>query len=184
VIRLKTTFALIVFLLLAGRAQATTIRFSDDVTPDSMNSLVAKVAKAYAAGDRNITVELDSGGGNLGSALYANAQLKRYSVNTLVRNECASSCTVLFAAGKTRTASGGANFMFHAVQVEHIDGKLKKQGLTARSVAQDYANRWLAAVRAASPTLAARLEARRTLIAGSDTNYSGSELRKYGYVNN
>ena len=181
---LKTFVSVLALALLASQSHAGTIRFSDDVTPNSMNSLVAKVAKAYTAGDRNITIELDSGGGNLGAALFANTQLKKYGVNTLVKNDCASSCTVLFAAGKTRTASGGATFMFHAVTVEHIDKKLKKQGLTAKSVAQDYANRWLAAVRAASPSLAARLEARRTLIAGGDTDYSGSELQKYGYVNN
>jgi hypothetical protein len=170
-------------LLSATSSHATTIRFSSDVTINSMNSLVAKVASAYNSGDRNITVELDSGGGNLGAALNAGVRLRSYGVNTLVRNDCASSCTVLFAAGKTRSASRGANFMFHAVHVEHIDKKLKKQGLTSKSVAQDYANRWLAAVRAASPSLADRLQQRRTLIAGSDTNYSGSELRKYGYVN-
>jgi hypothetical protein len=175
-------FAMITFVV-SVTASASTIRFSNEVTINSMNSLVAKVAKTYEAGDRNITLELDSGGGNLGAALNASAALKRYGVNTFVRHECASSCTVLFAAGKTRSASGGANFMFHAVHVEHIDSKLRKQGLTSKSVAQDYSNRWLAAVRDASPTLAARLQARRTLIAGSDTNFSGHELRKYGYVN-
>ncbi len=182
-VNVRFYFALALLVFLSPLAKASTIRFSDEVTINSMDSLVNKVAKAYAAGDRNITVELDSGGGNLGAALNANNKLKGYGVNTYVRNECASSCTVLFAAGKTRSASSGANFMFHAVHVEHIDRKLKKQGLTSRSVAQDYSNRWLAAVRAVSPSLASRLEARRTLIAGADTNYSGSELRKYGYVN-
>lgn len=181
-VRLLTVFAAGV-LALQPLAQGATIRFSSEITPNSMNSLVSKVASAYKSGDRNITVELDSGGGNLGAAFRANAQLKSYGVNTLVKNECASACTVLFAAGKTRSASRGANFMFHAVHVEHIDSKLRKQGFTTKSVAQDYANRWLASVRAVSPSLAARLQSRRTLIAGSDTNYSGNELRKYGYVN-
>lgn len=170
-------------LALQPLAQGSTIRFSSEITPNSMNSLVSKVASAHKAGDRNITIELDSVGGNLGAALRANSRLKAYGVNTLVKRECASSCTVLFAAGRVRSASRGANFMFHAVHVEHIDSKLRKQGYTTKSVAQDYANRWLAAVRAASPSLASRLQARRTLIAGSDTNYSGTELRKYGYVN-
>lgn len=186
-IRLGT--ALATFFALQSVAHAATIRFSDDVTPESMSSLIAKVASAYKGGDRNITVQLDSPGGNLGAALNAYAQLKSYGVNTLVKNECASSCTVLFAAGKTRTASNGADFMFHAVHVEHIDKKLRydkkknPNGTTPEKVALDYSNRWLAVVRDASPSLAALLQKNRTLIAGEDTDYSGRDLRKYGYVN-
>jgi hypothetical protein len=80
--------------------------------------------------------------------------------------------------------------MFHAVQVEHIDKKLKfnkkknPKGVTAEQVSQRYAAAWLQAVRSASPSLADLLDQRRTLTRGRDTNFSGSALRKYGYVNN
>lgn len=188
IIRLGTLFA--TSFALQSVAHAATISFHDDVTRNSMQSLVAKVAAASNAGDRNITIELDSGGGNLGAALVANAELKKYRVNTLVKNECASSCTVLFAAGRIRTASRGANFMFHAVHVEHIDKKLKYNkkknvnGVTADQVAQNYAAAWLRTIRSASPSLANLLDKKRTLTRGDETNFSGAELRSSGYVNN
>ncbi len=187
-IRIGTLLATL--LALQAVAHAATIQFEGEVTFETMASLVSEVAAASKAGDRNITVQLDSGGGNLGAALKANAELKNYGVNTLVENQCASSCTVLFAAGRTRTASGGADFMFHAVTVEHIGKKLrynKKKnptGVTAAQVSQLYASEWLQAVRSASPSLADLLEKQRRLTRGPDKDYSGRELRKYGYVNN
>jgi hypothetical protein len=185
----QLTTILSVLVGLSTVADAMTIRFSDDVTPQSMNKLISRVAAAHQAGDRNITIELNSNGGNLGSALTAFAQIKRYGANTLVKRLCASSCTVLFAAGATRSASNSARFMFHAVHVEHIAKKLrynKKKnvdGVTKDQVAEDYANRWLMAVRSASPALASQLERKHTLISGRETYFSGRALRKLGYVN-
>jgi hypothetical protein len=105
-IRFGTLLA--IYFALQSVAYGETIRFEGDVTPESMASLVSRAAAASKAGDRNITIELNSGGGNLGAALNANTKLKKYGVNTLVRSECASSCTVLFAAGRTRTAMSAA----------------------------------------------------------------------------
>lgn len=180
-IRLGT--ALATFLALQSVAHAATISFDDDITPQTMTKLIVQIEQAHTNGDRNITVELNSDGGNLGSALWANEQMRKVGVNTLVKKSCASSCTVLFAAGTTRTASNDAQFMFHSVDVAHLASSVKK---SRTEVAIEYSNNWLAAVRVVAPMLADRLQKNRTLINGHPENeswFSGRDLRKYGYVN-
>ena len=205
---MRTAFVITLALLLSSAAHAATIKFSGEISPDSMNKLVSKAAAAYGTGDRNITIEIDSDGGNLGAALNAVTKLKTYGVNTSVKSNCASSCTALYTAGKVRSASGGAEFMFHAVSVEKNSDKYLRDPKTnkvlrdpktndklqdpnwksASELAALYAWRWIAAVRSASPSLASTLEKNRTLLVKHDSEnsgvtYSGNSLRKTGYVN-
>ncbi len=178
--------AAVVFIAMLSSAHASVVRYDDEVTASGMNQLIAKVARLSNAGDRNITVSLNSGGGDLIAALNANRQLKQYRVNTSASDDCSSACTVIFAAGVNRSASSSTTFLFHAVHVSKKSPKLFSSGLSSSS--QDdyvtkYANLWLAAVRAASPSFAGQLQRENTLTRGS-REYTGSSLRKFGFVNN
>ncbi len=182
--------AAVVFMALISSAHASVVRYEGEVTAEGMNQLVAKVAKLANAGDRNITVSLNSGGGNLVAALKASRLLKQYGVHTTAYNDCSSSCTVLFAAGVNRSASSSTTFLFHAVKVAKKSSKLFSSGSSYKlsSSAKNefvtkYANLWLDAVREVSPSLADKLRRDNTLTKGSK-EYSASSLRKFGYVNN
>ncbi len=175
---LRTGTGFVFIFAFVAVAQATEIQFNDDISRASMSALINKVTASASAGDRNITVHLNSGGGDLVAALRAAQVLKQYGVNTSASNDCSSACTVLFAAGRIRTASSGSTFMFHAV---HVERKLKNDWRQA--YIKKYAALWLSAVRSAPPRLANLLESRHILIDGEQT-FSGRELRSYGYVNN
>ena len=107
----RTAISFVFLSALGAVAQATEIQFNDDISSASMAALINKVAASASVGDRNITVHLNSGGGDLVAALRAAQSLKRYGVNTSASNDCSSACTVLFSAGAVRTASSGTTFM-------------------------------------------------------------------------
>jgi ATP-dependent protease ClpP protease subunit len=180
---LKFSFVIILALALQPKAQAKSILFSGPIDKRSMATLLKSVAKKSAEGDRNITIELSSGGGILDAALAVYPQLKKYQVNTLVLSDCSSSCTVLFAAGKIRSASSAATFLFHNVHVDGTKKDFEEAGAGRKELQAVYARRWLQAVRDASPSLADLLLAKGTLLSGRDQEFRGSDLRKFGYVN-
>lgn len=179
---MKTAFSLFVVSVgFASLANAGSVRLSDEISQSSVARVVAKVAELSKRGDRNITVELNSTGGDLHAALRGYKQLRAYGVNTYVRNECSSSCTVLFAAGRRRSASTSSEFMFHAVKVRAVPGERVSRRELER-IARQYASSWLEVVRSVAPSLASELHRNRVLIDG-ERSYSGYELRRSGYVN-
>ena len=182
IIRVATSAA--VFLALMPAAHAKNISFSGMVKAESVRSLVAKAQAASAAGDRNITISLDSVGGDLGAALWAMPILRGLGVNTSVSQTCWSACTVLFASGVRRQAAWDATFIFHGVGTKKKNQKLFGKGVAkdvhAKLVA-DYSVRWQKAISTASPSLAASLGSRNTLRRGQ-WELTGRELHRYGYV--
>lgn len=176
---------LVLVLLGASVAQAGTIKFSGDVSSSTMSSLVAKVRAKHQAGDRDIVVRIgDSDGGDLYAALRARDELRRYDVDTVATGECASACTVLFAAGELRSVDGG-RFMFHAPQVDRVTRTGRRMSREEqRSWVEKFAGDWLRAIREVSPALANDLDRRDALTKGGDTWYSGKKARSLGYANN
>ena len=183
----KFAVSIVSALLISSAAHAATVRFDDSVTPRSMDDLVDRVRALYEAGESSITVQLESGGGDLAAAFDAYRQLQRYDVNTLVRGECASACTVLFAAGNSRMATSGAQFMFHAIHIESIryrPGLGDENRRRARSEVSDrFSGEWLSIIRSVDPDLANELERQDVLTRGGERWFSGSRLSQTGYVN-
>jgi hypothetical protein len=121
----------------------TTVRFDDDITSRSMNSLLSKISKALEK-DSVVTVELSSGGGEIGAALdFVNrAQRMNGTVNTLVNSSCESACTILFTAGLERLASSSAQFGFHAPEI----ASRVPRGVSREEVLQRAKDRWMEAI--------------------------------------
>jgi hypothetical protein len=198
--------ALVLSLLIGASAHAGTVKFSGPVSKCSMHKLVNGVAALSAAGDRDITVKIGSSdGGDLYAALKAMTELRRYNVNTHATGECASACTVVYAAGAQRSAKN-AKFMFHGTQV--ATHKLKVTTVAAISAdpcapaavkitkgealtkaeqnefRHHFADSWLIAIRQASPSLANELDRRDVLLNEDEKWYSTKAARAHGYVNN
>ena len=72
-----------------------------------------------ASGGQNLTVDLNSPGGSLLSALQMGAYVRDNGYSTLVRDEstCASACALLWLAGRNRVAGRRAAIGFHAASV-------------------------------------------------------------------
>tara|TARA_R110002096_G_scaffold46032_4_gene123010 strand:- start:2922 stop:3776 length:855 start_codon:yes stop_codon:yes gene_type:complete len=60
------------------------------------------------------TVTLDSQGGNIFAARGFHRLIVERGLNTNVINDCFSACTIIFIAGKNRTADPSARFGFHS----------------------------------------------------------------------
>jgi ATP-dependent protease ClpP protease subunit len=179
--------------LASSLAVAGTVRFrgpSDQslnyVNNASVASLISAVQKLKAAGDTEIKVVLNSDGGDLQAAYSGYLQLKDLGVDTYTEDTCASSCTILYAAGKHRTASGSAQFMFHPVHVELAPGLSGKQReifqAKLKSYVIEFSQKWLEVVRSVDNYLAQELERDHTLTTGSDRYIGASTLRRSGYV--
>jgi ATP-dependent protease ClpP protease subunit len=158
---------------------ATTIDFSDDVSQSSVTRLISEVQSKANDGDHDILVRLHSRGGDLQAGLRGFYELRKFQITTSVNDDCSSACTVLFAAGKIRHASGYATFLFHGVGVAAKHGGMSDETIQAYRV--QFANRWLAAIRLVSPALAQELQSKSTLLRG-EREYRGHELKSLGYV--
>jgi hypothetical protein len=203
---MKSIILTFVAFIVSTVAQAGTVNFQGEVSKCSMHRLVSEVQNLASQGDPNITILIDdSDGGDLYAAIDANEKLRQYNVNTHLQGSCASSCTVLYAVGRARSASGG-NFMFHATKVNPrmisvasasaiaedpcqpsavnftYGGRLTEA--QQRSYLNKFAGDWLSEIRKASPSLADDLQRKKTLSEGDGEEWiSIKEARKFGFVN-
>ena len=76
------------------------------------------------------TVRLNSRGGWLHEGVKMGEVIKYFRLNTTVKDECASACTIAFLAGLDRTASQGAILGFHSARP--VGGLLASKGLDRR----------------------------------------------------
>ena len=158
---------------------AKTISFNGEVSERSVSQLVTKV-KAVVQSGEPVEIKFNSQGGDLVAALAGYEELAKYNVTTNTQEECGSACTVLYAAGVERKASGGAEFYFHKVGVRIENGD--KSSTNVAYYRQQYASEWLRVIRNVAPGLAAELERDGTLIKGERTIGKAVSL-KHGYVN-
>lgn len=182
-ISLRSLMLALTLTITAGHAEASTISLDGEVDEASVARILKRASELHARGDRNITLSLNSGGGLLTAALRAYPILKSLGVNTTAHGDCSSSCTVLFAAGRVRSASSNTTFEFHQVGIAKKNpfGKGISNEERERHRA-NYASQWINAVRGASPSLAADLEEKRILLRGKKL-YRTGELRRLGYIN-
>ncbi len=185
--RTQTVSILLSVLLLAPAAHAGKAYLNGAVSASSVDRLLKTVEKLHAKGDRDIRVTLKSNGGDLQAAYRAYLRLKEIGVDTNADDECSSSCTMIYAAGKRRSASTGTKFMFHPVRVKVASGVSKERKAQLQKEIDIYITKysqlWLSAVRAVDQYLAWELEKDRILVNGKDRYYNVSELRRTGYVN-
>lgn len=112
-----------------------TIRKSSvfEVNADSVNYFLIRMYEHIDANPTSrvdITLSLDSGGGNIASARRFVQSLRRVGNNPLVtiRTEvrsgamCDSACTIMFAGGEHRIAYSGTTFGFHKAKLESRNG--------------------------------------------------------------
>jgi hypothetical protein len=72
-------------------------------------------------------LHLHSTGGRVLAAKRMMKVLRRYGIDTYVRTECSSSCTLLFLAGKNKLLGSGAKLKFHAASIGTVSGHNVKE---------------------------------------------------------
>lgn len=101
-------------------------------TPDGRSLLLrgslgsgsaARVKAALAETPAVQWVRLDSAGGRLLEAETIAAEVKRLGLDTHVEGQCASACTLVLLAGRTRTAAPEAQIGFHRPQFAGVDAQ-------------------------------------------------------------
>lgn len=101
-------------------------------TPDGRSLLLrgslgggsaARVKAALAETPAVQWVRLDSAGGRLLEAEAIAAEVKRLGLDTHVEGQCASACTLVLLAGRTRTAVPEAQIGFHRPQFAGVDAQ-------------------------------------------------------------
>jgi hypothetical protein len=163
------------------------VEFTGEITEKSLAKLQEKItkkaAKIPAGADRTILLDLQSGGGNLFATLKFVAGIPGLSkalnvvINTRVKSDCESSCTVLFTAGTERLARKWAKFGFHSPK---IASKLPP-GLSKQQVLDNARTRWYDAIGAVDMQLASDLQRHNYLMHAEMSFYRGNELL-HGYV--
>lgn len=89
--------------------------FIDDVTMDSMKTLMAELEEADAKCDGQILLIIESGGGSLHAGNFFVPDLERLDLHTHVRGEAASMAVILYLTGDYRTMAPGATLFVHNV---------------------------------------------------------------------
>ncbi|HVK61246.1 MAG TPA: ATP-dependent Clp protease proteolytic subunit [Bdellovibrionales bacterium] len=172
-------------------SQATTVKFkgpgdANAVTKESVAQLIANIERLKNAGERDIVVELNSGGGDLQQALNGYAKMKELGVDTYASIYCGSSCTILYAAGKRRTAGKVAKFMFHPIKIELASGLSKEKKAEVKARMDEYihhfSQRWYEVIRSVDSHLAYELERDNVLTEGRERNFTARTLRRSGFV--
>lgn len=101
-------------------------------TPDGRSLLLrgslgsgsaARVRAALAEAPAVQWVRLDSAGGRLLEAETIAAEIQRLGLDTHVEGHCASACTLVLLAGRTRTAAPEAQIGFHRPQFAGVDAQ-------------------------------------------------------------
>jgi hypothetical protein len=72
-------------------------------------------------------LHLHSSGGRVLAAKRMMKVVRRFNLDTYVRTECISSCTLLFLAGKNKLLGNGAKLKFHSASIGSVSGHNVKE---------------------------------------------------------
>ncbi|GEO42007.1 hypothetical protein SAE02_61550 [Skermanella aerolata] len=161
-------------LCLVGSAEGGRLVLSlhDRVAPETVESVIREIRQAALEG-RDLTLSLDSGGGDILAALFLESELRaasgRIRIETLVPagGRCMSSCLIVLSAGTERVAAPDARLMAHAARSKILmpDGRtVKGLAIPAFDAAME------TSIGRADPAFAAWLRDTGVL-AGDDTEY-------------
>jgi hypothetical protein len=171
----------LILLLFSQTLMAFTVKFYQPVTPATVTSAMNAIEQRVNAGENELTLKLQSDGGEIPSAInLANyLRLKEKNgvrVTTYNGSNCSSSCTIIFAAGQIRKAKKSATFYFHSVGVEGA-------GQNTRDIQLQWATAWYYQVASVDYRLASDLWRNSILIGeGHERTYTASQLGKNGYT--
>ncbi|PIP90340.1 MAG: hypothetical protein COW01_02725 [Bdellovibrionales bacterium CG12_big_fil_rev_8_21_14_0_65_38_15] len=164
------------------------ILFSGEINKSSVDRLIRRINKYLAQHpnqDLNITITLDSGGGNVNEALRAIREIDRLNRKPMIQidtkvgshNSCESACTLLFTAGEKRYASERAKFGFHSPKFVRGD-----RGDRSRADIEDlYRRLWLKQIRSVDTTAAQMIQDHEYLL-DYDMSYVRARELTTGYV--
>lgn len=142
--------------------EETKVYYSGYISKSSMIKLKKKIIKKFTeanGGPIKINVKLKSLGGEI---YWANDMVKfmnklnqdpKIEINTEVRSECESSCTILFTGGKNRYASKYAKFGFHKPTLQ--SGSL--ENMTKDEVEEMFRQIWIRSIRNVDPEVSVYL---------------------------
>lgn len=164
------------------------IFFSGEINKSSVDRLIKRLNKymnLHPNQDLNITITLDSGGGNVNEALRAIREIDRLNRRPMIQidtkvgshNSCESACTLLFTAGEKRYASERSKFGFHSPKFVRGD-----RGDRSRADIEElYRKIWLKQIRSVDNTAAQMIQDHEYLL---DYNMSYVRARELttGYV--
>ncbi|MCC2680333.1 MAG: Clp protease [Pseudobdellovibrio sp.] len=172
---------LFLFLVLAAQSTlAFSVKLEGPVSPGSVQAVMNSVNTHMSAGETDMTLRLESDGGEIPSAVkLANFLREKMAqglrLETYNRVQCNSACTIIFAAGQVRKASRGAKFYFHSVGVEGA-------GNNHDAIQLKWAKIWSGQIAMVDPRLAQELEQDETLIGyAHEKTYRGGQLFDGGY---
>lgn len=164
------------------------IFFSGEINKSSVDRLIKRLDKyldLHPNQDLNITITLDSGGGNVNEALRAIREIDRLNRRPMIQidtkvgshNSCESACTLLYTAGEKRYASERSKFGFHSPKFVSGD-----RGDRSRADIEElYRKIWLKQIRSVDNTAAQMIQDHEYLL---DYNMSYVRARELttGYV--
>ena len=101
-----------------------TVRIAGDIDFHALNRLDA----AAAAGARISVIELESPGGRIPAARAIAKRVIEHGWATRATGLCASACTLIFAAGSTRSLAPGGRLAFHGYRIGIYDSALRSLG--------------------------------------------------------
>lgn len=167
------------------------IKLSGKIDKSSIAETIMKLrnaANSNRAFYKNITLKLDSIGGDINQAIKLFREIKNLtknpdvSINTKVanRDDCDSACTIIFAAGEKRIAGRKAKFGFHSPDyIKGYGAGLSRKDIKA--IEEEFRQKWLTAIAEADPVVAREIQERR-LLYGSRMKYMRASELMTGYV--
>lgn len=178
---LKTLPIFFILLLLTEGSFGFSVKLDGAVSRDSVRSVMSSVNKHVENGESELTLRLESEGGDIPAAVDLAHFLREksaqgLSVTTYNRSKCNSACTIIFAAGQFRKATRGAEFYFHSVGVSGA-------GKNHDAIQFHWARVWSSQVAMVDSRLAQELEEDNILVGKSNERiYKGGGLFDGGYT--
>lgn len=172
----------------ADSTSTSRVSFYGEITKSSIDRLIKKLDRAIRESEttnKEITVVIDSGGGDINHSIRANRYIRNLNRNPNIQvhtkvssyNSCESACTILYTAGEKRFAGERTKFGFHSPKFVrgHVDG------YTNDDLEEHFRNVWLSYVSAIDQTAAAVIKEKRYLY-DDDMSYMSGKNLSTGYV--
>ena len=124
--------------------KGTTLIYNSNLTSDPDQNYItfddAKVFEEYLEKNNIETLRLTSEGGQQGAALDIKDLVLEYKLNTEVKGECSSACSIIFVAGQKRKLIGKAKLGFHTTFTRIEDFEKRKKVVEGYDERLDYEN--------------------------------------------
>ena len=124
--------------------KGTTLVYNSNLSSDPDRNYItfddAKVFKKYLDENNIKTLRLTSEGGQQGASLDIKDLVLEYKLNTEVKSECSSACSIIFVAGQKRKLIGKAKLGFHTTFTRIEDFEKRKKVVEGYDERLDYEN--------------------------------------------